>query len=278
MNTREEAEDILRRIAQEDDAAIDLAEGALALAALDRPRVGLGRYRDHLAALVSDVRTVVHDVRERTLESCAAAVNTVLFNRHGYAGDSLTYDDMQNANLIRVIDRKKGLPVALGILFLHIARAQGWQAHGVNFPGHFLVSLEVAGERAILDPFAGGTVRQTDELRALLKSATGREAELEPHHYAPMANRDVLLRLENNIKLRQLRAGSEGAALATLNAMLLFAPRKAELWQEAGTINARLGNLKAAIDALEHALALGTGHAERYQVAALLQSLRTRMN
>lgn len=278
MNTRDEAEEVLRHIARVRDETIDLAEGALALAALDRPRVGLERYRSHLADLADEVRTLAGDVAQPRLELCLDAVNAVLFHRHGYAGDKLTYDDVQNANLIRVIDRKKGLPVALGILFLHAARAQGWQASGVNFPGHFLVSLEIAGERAILDPFAGGTGLQTDELRTLLKSVAGSDAELCPEHYAHMGNRDVLLRLQNNIKTRQLRAGAIEAALATLDAMLLFAPAKAELWREAGLLNIRLGKLRAAVEDLERFVALDDGDAERYKIAALLQTLRTQIN
>lgn len=278
MNTRDEAEEVLRRIAKASDESIDIAEGALALAALDRPRVGLDRYRDHLTALASEVGALARDIARPSLASCAAAINTVLFQHHRYAGDTLTYDDMQNANLIRVIDRKKGLPVALGILYLHAGRAQGWSVHGINFPGHFLVALDVAGGRAVLDPFASGAARQTDELRALLKSVAGGDAELLPEHYTPMGNRDVLLRLENNIKLRQLRSGATEAALATLDAMLLFAPDRAELWREAGLLNARLGNLRAAVEALERFMTLDDGHAERYQIAALLQSLRTRIN
>ena len=46
----------------------------------------------------------------------ARALNEIILLKHGYSGDELTYDDLQNANLMRVIDRRKGLPVALGIL------------------------------------------------------------------------------------------------------------------------------------------------------------------
>ncbi len=38
------------------------------------------------------------------------------FAEHRYHGDTLTCHDLQNANPMRVIDRRKGLPVALGIL------------------------------------------------------------------------------------------------------------------------------------------------------------------
>jgi len=57
-----------------------------------------------------------------------AALTQVMAEEHGYGGDRQHYDDLQNANLIRVIDRRRGLPVALGILYLHAARAQGWRA------------------------------------------------------------------------------------------------------------------------------------------------------
>ena len=63
------------------------------------------------------------------------ALNDIILLKHGYSGDELTYDDLQNANLMRVIDRRKGLPVALGILYLHAARAQGWDRSVSAFPG-----------------------------------------------------------------------------------------------------------------------------------------------
>ena len=42
----------------------------------------------------------------------------VIARSYGYRGDSDTYDDLQNADLVRVIERRKGLPVALSILYL----------------------------------------------------------------------------------------------------------------------------------------------------------------
>src|SRR3546814_19245031 len=90
---------------------------------------------------------------------------------------------------MRVIDRRKGLPVALGILYMHAARAQGWPAVGLNFPGHFLLRLERHGERAILDPFNEGRVHGATELLDLLKAMQGQDAELGPEHYQPEIGR-----------------------------------------------------------------------------------------
>jgi regulator of sirC expression with transglutaminase-like and TPR domain len=276
MNTRDEALEALARVAAQDDDAIDLAETALALAALDRPRVSLDRYRDHLIELAAGVRGATPD--DATLDQCVAALNAALVERHGYQGDTQNYDDLQNANLMRVIDRKRGLPVALSILYLHAGRAQGWAMAGVNFPGHFLIRLDRGAGRAILDPFHGGRALGTGELRALLKSVAGQDAELTPAHYAPLGNRDILLRLQNNIKLRQIQAGQIEAAVATLEGMLAFAPAKPELWREAGLLRARLGQVRAALDALERFTALETGHDERFRIATLMQELKSKLN
>jgi len=275
--SRLEAKDLLRHIGTQPDEDIDLAEAALALAALDHPDVSLQRYRDHLALLAEQVGEL-NPPDADTLEGRVTALQDVLVGRHGYEGDTLTYDDIQNANMMQVIDRKKGLPVALGILFIQTARAQGWAISGLNFPGHFLVRLEYAGERVILDPFNQGQSRSVMELRDLLKVAAGADAELTPEYYATVGNRDILLRLQNNLKLRFMKADRVDKAVEILDGMLLFAPEEAMLWREAGLLNAHIGNLNAAVGALETFMTLGVNDLLRHQTALLIQQLKTRLN
>jgi regulator of sirC expression with transglutaminase-like and TPR domain len=275
--SRLEAKDLLRHIGTQPDEDIDLAEAALALAALDHPDVSLQRYRDHLSLLAEQVGEL-NPPDTDTLEGRVTALQDVLVGRHGYEGDTLTYDDIQNANMMQVIDRKKGLPVALGILFIQTARAQGWAISGLNFPGHFLVRLEYAGERVILDPFNQGQSRSVMELRDLLKVAAGADAELTPEYYATVGNRDILLRLQNNLKLRFMKADRVDKAVEILDGMLLFAPEEAMLWREAGLLNAHIGNLNAAVGALETFMTLGINDLLRHQTALLIQQLKTRLN
>ena len=277
MISRLEAKDLLRHIGTQPDEDIDLAEAALALAALDHPDVSLQRYRDHLSLLAEQVGEL-NPPDADTLEGRVTALQDVLVGRHGYEGDTLTYDDIQNANMMQVIDRKKGLPVALGILFIQTARAQGWAISGLNFPGHFLVRLEYAGERVILDPFNQGQTRSVMELRDLLKVAAGADAELTPEYYATVGNRDILLRLQNNLKLRFMKADRVDKAVEILDGMLLFAPEEAMLWREAGLLNAHIGNLNAAVGALETFMTLGVNDLLRHQTALLIQQLKTRLN
>ncbi|HXP75510.1 MAG TPA: transglutaminase-like domain-containing protein [Stellaceae bacterium] len=272
---RASALDYLKSLAPLGDATWPIAEAALALASLDRPQVGLARYREHLEVLASDVGAAA--VGAETVADRVAALQAVTPGAYGYRGDDLTYDDLQNANLMRVIDRRKGLPVALGILYLHAGRAQGWEMTGLAFPGHFLLRLEGRGGPCILDPFHEGSVKGAAELRTLLKSVAGADQELSATHYAQVPDREVLLRLQNNIKLRLLDAGRREAALALIDSMLAIASDRAEFWCEQGAVNASLGNLGAAIRSLEAALERERDSTRRFATAALLQELKTRL-
>ena len=276
---RREIEAELRRVAGLDDRAIDLASAALALAALDRPDAPLEHYLHHLSLLARDTADLAGPRESHAdLPTRARTLSAVIVERYGYGGDRDNYDDLQNANLIRVIDRRKGLPVTLGILYLHTARAQGWTADGLNFPGHFLIRLELDGERLILDPFDGGETRSAEDLRAIMKQVAGPTAEILPEHYAKVGNRAILLRVQNNIKLRLLRDERQEEALGVLEGMLMIAPGQAALWREAGLLNAQLGNLRAAIISLQQVLDLSDDPAALQEARSLLDRLKARLN
>jgi regulator of sirC expression with transglutaminase-like and TPR domain len=266
----------LRGLAAAESPVLPIGEAALALASFERPRVALARYRQHLDAIARDVGR--HADSAGDLAVRAQALNEIILLKHGYTGDELTYDDVQNANLMRVVDRRKGLPVALGILYLHAARAQGWDSVGLAFPGHFLIRLGDGPERLILDPFHNGRSCDAASLRVLLKAMAGQDVELTPELYAPVSDRDVLLRLQNNIKSRLMQAGRVEPALRIVQTMLLLAPDLAELWHEAGVLNARLGNMRAAVEALQEFIVRAPEGSARHQAAALLQQLRSKLN
>jgi regulator of sirC expression with transglutaminase-like and TPR domain len=88
----------------------------------------------------------------------------------------------------------------------------------------------------------------------------------------------VLLRLQNNIKLRHLQAGQAAAALETLEQMLIFAPERPELWWEAAALHANQGNLRAAILAAQQVGELAPDPETRYRAAQLVQQLGNRLN
>jgi regulator of sirC expression with transglutaminase-like and TPR domain len=257
--------------------ALDLLEAAFDLSVLRRTEpLDLAPFRQHVASMASDLADLV-----RRRGASAEALAEIIARSYAYRGDGDSYDDLQNADLVRVIERRKGLPVALSILYLHVARVQGWEAEGLAFPGHFLIRVGIDGARHVVDPFHDGVVRDAADLGGLLRQVLGPDAKLQPQHLDPVADRDVLLRLENNIRLRLAKREDWPGAEQSLQRMLAIAPDRPELLFEAGQLNARLDKRRAAITAFERFLSLEEADGDpvlRQRASALLQELRRGLN
>jgi regulator of sirC expression with transglutaminase-like and TPR domain len=234
--------------------------------------------RAHLSELARDAVQQAAEVPEDDLPAQAAALAALIVGRYRYQGDAENYEDLANANLIRVIERRRGLPVALGVIWLHVARASGWAAHGVDFPGHFLVALAGHGEQVVVDVFGGGGTMDARDLRLLIKQFEGGKAELRPGLLRPMGARAVLLRLQNNIKGRRQGAGDLVGALACAEDMLRIAPDTAMLWREAALMNQRLDRVAAALRCFERFLLLVPQGDAAGRARAAMDELRSRLN
>ena len=275
MNLPKDAISILRCAGEQGDDSLDLAEIALALAALEYPQASLTSYLDHLAVLVEQIRA---EGPVSCLDDRLRVLRRVLVVQNKYHGDEDSYDDPHGANLMRVIDRRRGLPVALGIIYLHVAEKLGWPMTGLNFPGSFLVRLSAADGRAILDPFRAGKTCSPEDLQELLPAKGQDVLEQTPRYGAPVSKRDVLLRLQNNIKRRQLGLDNLDAAINTLQGMVLFAPHRHEVWRELGYLQAERGHLRSAITALEVVCDLTGDVMQAQQTETVLGQLRRQLN
>ncbi len=290
-------QDALDAIGQLPDDEIDLADAALQLARGRASDAEWQSARAVLSQLARDAAALAPEVDEGDLTGQAEALAEMLTDRWHFAGDRTTYDDPANADLIRVLERRRGLPVALGIVWLHCARAAGWRAHGVDFPGHFLVALSGgragaaraggrapagraagSGQQMVLDVFAGGIALDVRELRTLLKQVEGGRAELRPGLLRPMSQRAILLRLQNNVKLRRHEADDRAGALDCLGDMMRIAPDEARLWREAGRLNQREDRVAAALHCFERFLTLVPQGADAARVRLEVEELRARLN
>jgi regulator of sirC expression with transglutaminase-like and TPR domain len=269
---------ILTESGGKEDAEINLFTLALAFAASSHEGISVDKYFSHAAKIAKDVGTrhkaLLDAGADDDVAARLAALKHILHDREGYVGDSETYDDLQNADLMRVIDRRKGLPISLCILYINAGRMNGWQIDGLNFPGHFLARIEYKGTRLIFDPFTGCEVMEAPELRQLLKKVRGANAELSADYYKPCSNRDTLIRLENNVKLRLIDAEDYEGALEVIDMMRLFDPNEYRLLLDAGVLYAKTGQRKAASDVLEKYIVITPNPQDKRDAEAILRQIK----
>jgi regulator of sirC expression with transglutaminase-like and TPR domain len=272
----------LKEIGTRRDETINLAQTALYLAALEHPGLSLDRYETHLRRMAEEVRerhqALLNAGAEDNAETRLAALKHIVADKYDYDGDNETYDDLQNASLIRVIDRRKGMPIALGILYIQIGRSLGWPVYGLNVPGHFVCRMDYDSTRLIFDPFNKCSVLSAPDLRKFVKQSLGPHAELSSTYYEPAGNRTILLRLQNNIKLRRIESEDYEGALHVVEAMRAIDPQEYRLLLDAGVLYARTNRLQNAIESLEDYISKAPGDRDRHEAAMLLRQIRETLN
>lgn len=243
----------LRAVGAGEGAIANIAHMALMLAGLDRPGVSFQKYEHHLEILDLDLSSL--SLPSQSAPDRATALVSVLHEGHDYCGNEDYYEDLQNANLMSVIDTRKGLPVTLAILYIHVARSGGWHIEGLNFPGHFLIRLYgEAGDQVIIDPFHGGKIREAQDLRLLLKKFAKGEVALKPEYYQAISDRDILVRLLNNIKIRCLKVSDLGQAMAILSRLTWIDPGQIQHHYELGMLLAHVEKVGPARERLLYCL------------------------
>lgn len=273
---------VLNDIGQIKDEKIDLGLSALALAGVAIPERSLERYWHHLVKMTQEVQTRHKELLENggndDAKTQLAALKHIIADKHGYDGDKEHYDNIQNANLVHVIDRRKGMPIALSILYLHIGKQQGWSIFALNFPAHVVCTIEKEGERLLFDPFNQCRLLNASDLREYLKTLIHSKAELSPQYYNRATSRDLLIRLQNNIKLRQIEAEDYEGAVQTVEMMRKIDPAEYRFLFDAGILYARIEKPLAAIRALEIYIDASTNQGEREEALAILSQIKMVLN
>jgi regulator of sirC expression with transglutaminase-like and TPR domain len=267
--TREDAEDFLLEAGGAEDGEFPLLEAAVACAVHEDPARDAQVVRD--LAQVGVERLTRRLQRETPEEALAEAMAGDL----RLAGDLFTYEDPENADIIAVAERRKGLPVALGLFYLHAGKKCGLNVQGVDFPGHFLLRIETEEGPLALDPFSEGRVVLPSELtrRALHAGLTPNVADRLDRLMAPVSDRAVLIRLQNTVFARASSVRDYPRAERAALRRALLDPNDHRPWLDVAAAREGQGALAGALEALARATALDGGAA----LAARAQRERVRL-
>ena len=254
-----------------DDHDIILDAAALELSALDHPGVDLAPYAELLGDMAQ--RLGERGLDARTARERADALSEVIAGEFRFHGDRSNYDDPANADFVEVIDRRLGLPVSLSILYVAAARRAGWEADALNTPGHVLVRIGPDTSPALIDPFAGGSLVDPEQLARLLTFALGQDAVPTTDHLAPMSNRSVLVRLLMNQATRAEAAGDAARALQLFRRMTTIAPSSGHSWWERARLELVEGEVSEARASLSAMLEMTRDPHVRTHISAALDAL-----
>lgn len=147
----------------------------------------------------------------------------------GFGGGAADYQLLESSLLHRVLDRRRGLPILLSLVWTEVASRAGIDADLVGLPGHFVVGLE----GGLVDPFAGGTTVAV------------------PVAVRPWGAVETLARVLANIRAWAGVPERWPQRLRALDLALLLPRHDAALRRERGELAVRLGDFAGGATDLE---------------------------
>jgi len=283
---------------------VDLTAAALIVAKLEYPALNPAASREALDMLGARARLRVDRVLGRSTRARITALNTVLFDEEGFAGNFSHYDDFRNNYLNAVLERRLGIPITLALVYMEVARRANVDVQGIAFPGHFLLRVPVAnrstGKRSrlaaessasadapalVLDPFDDGVELDMTDCRRLLGRHLGtspEESPFDPSLLRPCTPRQMVARMLNNLKRTYLELRAYARARRVSDLLLAVEPTDISELRDRGLLALHLEDFPAALRDLEEYCRLRRWHDEpdqdeRDQVLDQVKMVRRRI-
>lgn len=174
----------------------------------------------------------------------------VIAGCQGITGDTETYDDPDNSYLHRVIERKRGIPISLSVLYMAVAKQAGITLQGVAAPAHFLTRFEAVDGPLFLDAFHGGCLLRYDDAVKRIRETAGYSTDECEAALEPVSARKTVMRMLNNLKMIYTKNENWPAAWVVQHRLLLLQPGSYGQRRDLGLIALKANRLGQAIDML----------------------------
>jgi regulator of sirC expression with transglutaminase-like and TPR domain len=249
------------------DAELDLMHAALLIAADEYPDLDVPYYLARVDAWADDMCWRVPP--SASIEVRIRQLNKFLFNELGFSGSADDYYDPRNSYMNEVLERRRGIPITLSVLYMELGRRLGLDLTGVSFPGHFLVKLPYGDGEAVLDPYYRGISLSAEDLLLRLQSLFAMDFDSPAPFLSAASNKHILARMLFNLKGIYQQQNEPEKAIAIITKILLVNPDLTHEYRDRGLLFNRLECYHAALKDLRHYL----NHTPEAEDAAKIREL-----
>lgn len=184
------------------------------------------------------------------------ALNQFFFRDLSFSGNVNDYYDPDNSYLNAVLRTRRGIPISLAVIWMELAQGVGLHARGINFPGHFMVKVNLPKGQVVIDPFTGKSLSR-EELSERLEPFK-RRSGLVDEFEVPMglylqaaAPRDIIARTLRNLKEVHKAQSDWGRLVAVQDRLIVLLPEAWSEYRDRGLAHAEQSHTALAVADLE---------------------------
>jgi regulator of sirC expression with transglutaminase-like and TPR domain len=187
----------------------NLLKGLLLVAKYQYPDVNENKIKAQLGQIKKDIWLEFHE--DMTALEKVQIINHILFEVHGFSGNTTNYHAPQNSYINNVLETKKGNPITLSVLYLLMCHDLNIPIYGINLPDHFVVGylndselleMQIPGDEHgdnilfYINPFSKGYIFQHKDIDVFLKNIN---VDPKKEYYEPCTNVDIIKRILRNL-------------------------------------------------------------------------------
>jgi regulator of sirC expression with transglutaminase-like and TPR domain len=264
-----------------DDDHLPLFEAAASIAQDEYPELDVQQVLGDMDQLLARLKRRCQEVSDPLQR--LRALNQFFFRDMGFGGNVNNYYGPDNSYLNAVLRTRRGIPISLAVLWLELAQGLGLKARGVNFPGHFMVKVNLPEGQVVIDPFTGQSLSRED-LSERLEPYKRRNGLVDDFDvpvglYLQAADsRDILARMLRNLKELHRTQEDWLRLVAVQDRLLVLLPQAWVEYRDRGLAWAELGEARLAVNDLEIFVEHAEDALERSAIDQRLNELRRARN
>jgi regulator of sirC expression with transglutaminase-like and TPR domain len=264
-----------------DDDSFPLFEAAASIAQDEYPDLDVQQVLGDVDQLLARLRRRHPDATDPLQR--LRALNQFFVRDLGFGGNVNNYYDPDNSFLNVVLKTRRGIPISLAVLWLELAQGLNLKARGVNFPGHFMVKVNLPNGQVVIDPFTGQSLSR-EELSERLEPYKRRNGLIDDFDvpvglYLQAATpREILARMLRNLKELHRTQEDWLRLIAVLDRILILLPDAWVEYRDRGLAWAEMGDVQLAVNDLDIYVAHTDDVLDRDAIEMRLRELRRANN
>ena len=186
----------------------DLIQGATLLARFQYPDLNTGEIKDQIENIKQAIWLELQE--NLTPMEKVNTFNQIFYSEFGFGGNLKNVFNPQNNFIQITLERKKGSPIMLGIIYLAIAQQLKMPVLGVDLPYHFALAYckyqrsspdakPIPSQTVIfyINPISRGIIFSRNEIKDYLKRM---KVEPDKHFFEPIDNKAAVYALFRHLK------------------------------------------------------------------------------
>lgn len=201
-----------KELAQKKDNILE--EAVFLMASYGYPELDMDKYKNELDTMGEKLNASIDKLKTNTLIPqgdplhIINIINNFLFYQQGFKGNTENFYEPENTFFNDVMERKKGIPISLSILYLLICKRLNLPTYGVNLPAHFIIKYVDDKDEFYIDPYNNGIVISKSEAVKFLSRIGLTKEDFDSISFLKIADdKDIIRRSLNNLVNIYTRSG-----------------------------------------------------------------------